>query len=481
MFRMINPVRDYAWGSTTALTRLFGWPETQTPQAEIWMGAHAVAPSSIEMTGTLEEDETPADHLQAVPLNELLAWHPEYAGDSAQDDDGRPALPYLLKVLAAAHPLSIQVHPDRARASAGYDAEEQAETPLNAPERSYKDRNHKPELIVALTEFAALCGFRPYSEAAADLTVLRNALEARGAEDVALRFLHELHLRLEQQDYAAALEHVLRTGQDEAEATARAVNALFSRRARRTDGSLPSDVDSPTPAPEAVEPLSDREQQTRSFPHSPAAPGLPAKVLDTLTRVTRAFPGDPGILVTLLLNRVDLSPGEALYLPAGNLHAYLHGVGVEVMANSDNVLRGGLTGKHIDVEELLAATDPQVLPVPRCAAEASGPGRYSYRPPVEEFQLKRIDFPDAGGPVGLRPQGPAVLLCTQSTMEVRVQDGVDDGGSETLRLATGESAFLPASHSYTVDAVDDDAQAFLAVPGTAPEVPMPENPAPETA
>ena len=447
------------------------------------MGAHPAAPSSVHLRDT--SDGTRKDTLG---LDELLTRHPEYAGKAEPSESGMPSLPYLLKVLAAAQPLSIQVHPDKERAGAGYEAEEASGVPAGAPERNYKDRNHKPELIVALTDFAALCGFRPHAEAAADLALLQDALGARDTGDAVLTCLDRLQHLLEQQDHAAALEHLLRSGREEAVAASRAVNSLFSRRARRADEN-PSPEEEPEPPaessvaenPDAETPGAETAEQTPSSAPT-RAPELPAKLLDTLTRVSRAFPGDPGILVTLLLNRVDLSPGEALYLPAGNLHAYLHGVGVEVMANSDNVLRGGLTSKHIDVDELLAATDPQVLPLPHCTAEASGAGRFSYRPPFEEFQLKRIQFPEAGGPVGLRPQGPAVLLCTQSTVEVRLQEGVDDGGSETLRLATGESAFLPASLSYTVDAVDDGAaQAFLAVPGTAPEVPMPESPAPETA
>lgn len=481
MFRMTNPVQDYAWGSTTALTRLFEWPETQTPRAEVWMGAHPAAPSSVQWAPTAGGEGSPAqDEVQTLRLDELLSRHPEYAGSCGSPEPGTTAVPYLLKVLAAAQPLSIQVHPDKERAQAGYDAENAAGVPLDAPERNYKDGNHKPELIVALTEFAALCGFRPHAEAAADLAVLRDALEARDAGDVVLSCLDRLQHRLEQQDHAAALEHLLRSGREESVAAARAVNALFSRRARRADDP-PTDGD-----PESIPAGGSAAEETPQPAPSSAAPlttpELPAKLLDTLTRISRAFPGDPGILVTLLLNRVDLSPGEALYLPAGNLHAYLHGVGVEIMANSDNVLRGGLTSKHIDVDELLAATDPQVLPLPHCAAEASGAGRFSYRPPFEEFQLKRIQFPEAGGPVGLRPQGPAVLLCTQSAVELRLQEGSAGAGPESLRLTAGESAFLPASRSYTVDAAGQGAaQAFLAVPGTAPEVPMPENPAPETA
>lgn len=422
MLRMTNPVRNYAWGSTTAFSTHFGWAPSATPRAEIWMGAHPAAPSSV--TGP---DGGP------TPVHQLCPG-------------GSDSFPFLLKVLAADRPLSIQTHPTAERAAAGYVAEEAAGIPLDSPQRSYVDTHHKPELIVALSSFSALCGFRPYAEAKEELCTLRDVLERLPAapspadEDggsaagetpdgepplTPLFVFDRLVTFLDHEDYSGALDYVLRSGREDCAQAAAAVNALFSRRARQA------------PRPST---------------------GLPAKTLDTLTRVSRSFPGDPGILVTLLMNRVDLGPGEALHLPAGNLHAYLYGLGVEVMANSDNVLRGGLTDKHVDVEELLAVTQCEVLPVPRCPAEPAGPGRYSYRPPFEEFQLKRIEFPQAGGPVRLQPAPPAVLLCTSGELTLS-----DDAGQE-LTLGAGESALLTEGDGVVVSA-DGQAQAFLALPG----------------
>lgn len=421
MFRMTNPVRDYAWGSTSAFSTHFGWAPSATPQAEIWMGAHPAAPSSV-----IGDDGT------RTSLQDL---HPGAAESS---------FPFLFKVLAADKPLSIQTHPTKERAAAGYAAEDAAGLALDARERNYVDTNHKPELIVALGSFSALCGFRPHAEAKEELCGLRDVLEkipARPAHDgggdtsaepplTPLFVFDRLVTFLDHEDYAGALDYILRSGREDCSQASAAVNALFSRRARQA-------------------------------PHP--GTGLPAKTIDTLTRVTRSFPGDPGILVTLLMNRVDLSPGEGLYLPAGNLHAYLYGLGVEIMANSDNVLRGGLTDKHVDVDELLTVTQCDVLPVPRCEAEPSGPGRYSYRPPFEEFQLKRIEFPEAGGPVGLQPTLPAVLLCTAG--ELRVLGSPDREDGEDLILSAGESVLLGDEDKAVSISAEDEAQAFLALPG----------------
>ena len=435
MYRMLNPIREYAWGSPTAMAEMFGWPTSSTPQAEMWMGAHPASPSSVISEAT-------------IPLDDFLERYPESLGEHAE-------LPFLLKVLAAQKPLSIQAHPSPDIAAAGYAAENDAGLPLDAPERTYRDPRHKPELVVALSDFSALCGFRPYRDSKADLRVLREALaeteqRARTAsrDTDSLRPLEVFDILLgfvAKEDYPGALNYILRNRHDECSRAASAVNSLISGRAQKQ-----------TAPPEG---------------NVPAQPSLdlPSPTIDTLTQVTQSFPGDPGILVTLLMNREDLAPGEALYLPAGNLHAYLYGVGVEVMANSDNVLRGGLTNKHIDIDQLLAVTRCDVLPIPHCAAELSGPGRYNYRPPFEEFQLQRIEFPEAQGAVNLRPEGPAILLCTAG--ELRVQSDAENSGGfpgETdVTMPAGESVFLPAGHpSITIShTAGDRAQAFLTRPG----------------
>ncbi|MCH8565570.1 mannose-6-phosphate isomerase, class I [Nesterenkonia sp. LB17] len=428
---MINPVREYAWGSTTAFSELFGWAASATPRAEIWMGAHPGDPSSLQLA--------PESVRQPVEVTSL----PDYLRGS---DQAPGSFPFLLKVLAAEHPLSIQSHPTADRARRGFAAEEAAGIALDAPHRSYKDPNAKPELIVALTEFSALCGFRPHAKAAAALTSLSSAVAGveRPADDQQLpALLDRLHDFVAAQDYAGALEHLLRSGRDATQAAAEELHRFLGR-ADLPDG------------------------------HGRAAlrDALDPGTREMLAHVSAAFPADPGVFVTLLLNRVRLQPGESIYLPAGNLHAYLHGVGVELMGNSDNVLRGGLTSKPLAVDELLSVTDFGVLPVPHCPVQESGPAprRTQYQAPFEEFQLELIEFP---GETVLDRLGPGIVLCTAGTFTLHAPDAAsseDAAGEELtaapgtprmLTLTPGESAFLPAIAGHRLSA-SAHAQAFLA-------------------
>ncbi|MBO0594510.1 mannose-6-phosphate isomerase, class I [Nesterenkonia sp. E16_7] len=442
MFKMINPVRDYAWGSTTAFRELFGWAASATPQAELWMGAHPSGPSLLEL---------PSDGVQGP--GEITSL-PEYLHDSAQSSEN---FPFLLKVLAAEQPLSIQSHPTAERARLGFAAEETAGIARDAAHRSYKDPHAKPELIVALTEFSALCGFRPYTEAATVLESLRTWLAGLGhggaeqQDHPQLRsVLDRLHSCVVAQDYAAALEQLLGSHRDESVIAAGQLHGMLD----------------PVAGPR-------REGEAGGITASldPGTRGM-------LDQVSAAFPQDPGIFVTLLLNRVQLAPGESIYLPAGNLHAYLHGVGVELMGNSDNVLRGGLTGKHLDVEELLSVTDFGVLPVPHCPVQRShaDPRRTSYQAPFEEFALERFELP---GEATLERSGPGIVLCTAGELTLHAPRGTGDewappngtgvgagltSGSEKphmLTLTPGESAFLPDTAGHRLSAAAH-AQAFLA-------------------
>ncbi|GAB3179230.1 mannose-6-phosphate isomerase, class I [Nesterenkonia halophila] len=442
MFRMINPVQDYAWGSTSALTELFGWPPSAEPRAEVWMGAHPTAPSQV----VLDEDGP-----ETTSLDTLLADRPELAGAADGGSARAAGLPFLLKVLAAARPLSIQTHPDAERARAGFAAEDAAGIPRTDRRRCYPDPSPKPELLVALDEFAALSGFRDADEAAEDLEALVRLLRADGAgadgtdgsEDAeAVGSLADL---LAAGDHHGALEEILRGRREEFVAAAERITRLL--------------------APEAPALRADVLGRPG---------GLATSTADTLRRVAAAFPGDPGLLVTVLLQRVDLRPGEALFLPAGNLHAYLHGVGVEIMASSDNVLRGGLTGKHIDVDELLSVTEARRLPVPHCPPTTPAPGRRRYTPECRDFALERIELPEAGSPLALADEGPAVLLCTAGELVVErlaeeVRTGSADGaviprGAARLRLRPGQSAYLPATARHRLVG-GDSGQAFLATRG----------------
>ena len=370
MDRLDNTIRPYAWGSTTAIPGLLGAEPSGEPQAEMWMGAHPGAPS-----------RTPRG-----PLTEVIDEAPESELGRAAVARFGPRLPFLLKILAAGAPLSLQVHPDLAQAKEGYEDEERRGVPIDAPHRNYKDANHKPELICALTEFDGLCGFRAPSDAA-DLLA---ALEV----DSLKPYVDLLHAHPEE----AALREVL--------------TAVLS---------------------------ADREQMATTVSEAAAACARLGGAHAPYADLAHHYPGDPGVIAAMLLNHVRLQPGEALFLGAGVPHAYLNGLGVEIMANSDNVLRCGLTPKHVDVPELLRivrfeATDPGVL-----RPEATPEGEEVYETPIDEFRLSRCVLP-AGAPAhDLTLHTPQILLCTAGSVQA---------GDHTL--APGGSVFVPAGEKAEV-------------------------------
>ncbi|MER5429361.1 mannose-6-phosphate isomerase, class I [Streptomyces sp. NPDC002588] len=373
MDRLDNTIRPYAWGSPTAIPNLLGTEPTGEPQAEMWMGAHAGAPSRTER-GTLVEV------IGTDPRKEL--------GAPAVTKFG-PRLPFLLKLLAAGAPLSLQVHPDRRQAEEGYEDEERRGIPVDAPHRNYKDANHKPELICALTEFDGLCGFRPPLEAAA-------LLDGLGVDSLK-PYVDLLHARPEEAALREVLTAVLTADPEEMAHTVTAAAAACDR--------LGGD-------------------------YTPYA------------GIAHHYPGDPGVIAAMLLNHVRLQPGEALFLGAGIPHAYLDGLGVEIMANSDNVLRCGLTPKHVDVPELLRivrfeASDPGVL-----RPEASPDGEEVYDTPIDEFRLSRYVLPEGASAHDLTLPTPQILLCTAGK--------VTAGEHE---LAPGQSVFVPAGDKAEVSGV----------------------------
>ncbi|MFD5742830.1 mannose-6-phosphate isomerase, class I [Streptomyces massasporeus] len=370
MDRLDNTVRPYAWGSPTAIPQLLGVEPTGEPQAEMWMGAHPGAPSRTDR-GTLVEV------VDADPEKEL--------GPAAVARFG-PRLPFLLKILAAGAPLSLQVHPDLAQAKEGYADEERRGIPVDAPHRNYKDANHKPELICALTEFDGLCGFRDPLQAAALLDDL--------GVDSLKPYVDLLHAHPED----AALREVL--------------TAILT---------------------------ADRDEMSRTVTEAAAACDRLGGAYAPYADIAHHYPGDPGVIAAMLLNHVRLQPGEALYLGAGVPHAYLDGLGVEIMANSDNVLRCGLTPKHVDVPELLRIvrflpSDPGVL-----RPEASPDGEEVYETPIDEFRLSRYVLPEAGAAHDLTRPTPQILLCTAGTVRAGEHD-----------LTPGESVFVPAGEKAEV-------------------------------
>nr|WTB31632.1 mannose-6-phosphate isomerase, class I [Streptomyces sp. NBC_00830] len=377
MDRLSNTVRPYAWGSTTAIPELLGTAPTGEPQAEMWMGAHPGAPSRL--TRIFGASEAPTER----PLNDIIAADPERELGPAAVEKFGPRLPFLLKLLAAGAPLSLQVHPDLAQAKKGYEDEERRSVPIDAPHRTYKDANHKPELICALTPFEGLCGFRRPTEAA-------QAMAALGVDSLK-PYVDLLGAHPEEAALREVLTAILTADPVEMAETVTAAAAA----AERLGGA-----------------------------HAPYA------------RIAHHFPGDPGVIAAMLLNYVQLQPGEALFLGAGVPHAYLGGLGVEIMANSDNVLRCGLTPKHIDVPELLRivrfeATDPGIL-----RPEASPSGEELYETPVDEFRLSRFDLSPGAAPVDLTRSTPQILLCTAGAPRVGILD-----------LAPGASVFVPSGET----------------------------------
>ncbi|MFF4171018.1 mannose-6-phosphate isomerase, class I [Streptomyces sp. NPDC001744] len=364
MDRLVNTVRPYAWGSTTAIPELLGTTPTGEPQAELWMGAHPGAPSRTGR-GALNL------LIDADPVREL--------GERTVEKFG-PRLPFLFKVLAAGAPLSLQVHPDLEQARAGFAAEEAAGIPVDAPHRTYKDANHKPELICALTPFEGFCGFRAPARAA-DLIAGLGVDSLKPYADLLLAHPEE-----------AALREVL--------------TALLTADPEEMAHTV-------TEAAEAADRLGGA--------HAPYA------------TLAHHYPRDPGVVAAMLLHHVRLQPGEALYLGAGVPHAYLDGLGVEIMANSDNVLRCGLTPKHVDVPELLRVVrfepaDPAVL-----RPEASPEGEEVYETPTDEFRLSRFVRAEGAAPADITVPTPQVLLAVAGRPQV--------GGTA---LSPGESVFVPA-------------------------------------
>ncbi|KQV22171.1 MULTISPECIES: mannose-6-phosphate isomerase, class I [unclassified Kitasatospora] len=383
MDRLANTVRPYAWGSVTTIPELLGVEATGEPQAELWMGAHPSAPSRVDRGGGPRA------------LDELIEADPQ--GELGAETVARfgPALPFLFKVLAAGAPLSIQAHPTLAQATSGFAAEEARGIPLDAPERNYRDANHKPELICALDEFEGLCGFRQPAEAA-DLLASLDVPEL------------------------TPLVELLRN-KPESEALSEAVAGILSM-----TGESAAAVVAATAA--AIERAAAADDPTGQFAGYAFA--------------AREFPGDTGLLIGLLLNHFVLQPGEALYLGAGLPHGYLRGTGTEIMANSDNVLRCGLTPKHVDVAELLRVVDfragrPEVL---RPTADSNGEELYPV--PIDEFRLSR--FVLAGAARVLDGRAPQILLCTEGSAELTAADGT------VLTLDRGQSAFLPGTGTETV-------------------------------
>ncbi|GAA4890803.1 mannose-6-phosphate isomerase, class I [Actinomycetospora straminea] len=406
-------VRTYAWGSRTHLAELLGEEvPSPHPQAELWLGAHRDEPSRL-VTGHAPGN----DGADTRSLADVLREDPAGTLGPTRRERWSDRLPYLLKVLAAEEPLSLQAHPSAEQAAAGYAREEAAGVPRTAAERNYPDPLPKPELLCALTEFHALAGFRDPAETVA----LLRALDVRALD-------HHTELLAAQPD-------------------ADGLRALFTTwitlPQRAVDDIVPALLDG-------------------CVAHARARGAFTTEAR-TLLDLGERYPGDAGVLAALLLNRLALAPGQCLYQPAGSPHAYLAGAGVELMANSDNVLRCGLTPKHVDVPELLRVLD--FAPGPPTLLPGEGRGPVTRFTPSEYFSLARCaftgdeaDLPDDG--VALGVEGPRIVVTVEGRVRLRTSRGQD------REVPRGTAAWLPACDGpVTVAPVDGPALAFVAADG----------------
>lgn len=384
MHELDGAIRDYAWGSRSVIAELQGRPTpSDGPEAEYWLGAHPSAPATVLWAGA------------RVELPQLLAAEPRHwLGDEVLNRFGH-RLPFMLKLLAPERALSLQAHPDAEQARAGYAAEEAA-----GEHRNYVDPYHKPELLVAVQPFEALCGFRAPAASA-------DALAGLGVAAL------------------APVVAALRTGVD---GLADAVRMLLAwpegQRGELVATAVRGAAQAPTPESELVR------------------------------RLAAQYPADPGVLVALLLNHVHLDPGQAIWMPAGNLHAYLRGCGVEILAASDNVLRGGLTPKRVDVPELLRVLRFEVLADPVVSPIEVAPGIVTWRVPVDDFALYRVRVEDTVA--DLDPIGPRVVLCVNGRLEIR-------DAAEAVILEGGQAAFGSAGAGPLI--LTGKGEAYVAAAG----------------
>ncbi|MCF8067425.1 MAG: mannose-6-phosphate isomerase, class I [Desulfobacterales bacterium] len=389
-----NKIQNYAWGSLTAIPELLSEKPDGKPQAELWMGAHPKASSMVR-----EKDGW-------TSLSALIEKKPtDILGKHAVERFG-PSLPYLFKVLAAVKPLSIQAHPSIEQARAGFENENKLGIPLTAPHRNYKDSNHKPECICALTPFWALCGFRPFEEMISlfeevcpmclfdDLTIFKLKADKNGFK----RFFKRI----------VSLESGRRGALVEAAATNAAklckVNPVF----------------------------------------------------EWMNRLYREYPGDIGIFAPVLLNLICLEPGQALYLPAGELHSYLDGTGIELMANSDNVLRGGLTPKYVDIEELLKILNFEARTLDILTPVSMNETTSEYVTPAEEFILSVINLSEGQAYKSKQDHGVEIMLCVSG--RAVIEEDVDD---KKIAVEKGDSFVIPASAGGYI--IKGTAKIFMAL------------------
>jgi mannose-6-phosphate isomerase len=373
-----NPVQTYDWGSKTEIQALIGdRGAIGKPMAELWMGAHPKSPSQVLIDGKWQF------------LDRVIKKDPESILGKSTAKKFSNQLPFLFKILAAERPLSVQVHPTIQMAKEGFLRENKLGIPLDSSNRSYRDSNHKPEILCALTFFHGLKGFRDIREIISLM------------DDLSIPTL------------APELDHLRR------HLNSKGLKAFFSN-LMTMDKSRQNAI-----AHESVESAIHLVDKDQAF--------------GWITKLNSEYPGDIGILSPIILNLVVLKPGEAIYLPPGELHAYLDGLGIELMANSDNVLRGGLTPKHIDVPELLNVVNFEYGPVRKVKAIKRDLCQTVYEIPSEEFQLSVISVDKSKIFMSSESHGAEILICTEGKADID-----QSGREEILSVVRGQSLFIPS-------------------------------------
>ena len=392
MKRLTGTVRTYSWGSYDAIPDILGKEADGKPWAEYWLGAHETSPSTLD----------------GIPLTDYIHAHPDELGDRSRKIFGA-RLPFLLKILSAYHPLSLQAHPDAAMARAGFARENQDGIGVDDPHRTFVDDWPKLEILVALSDFEGLCGFRDPHET----RQLFDELEVLTPTDPVLGSLTE-------RSGSAALAETF-------------LNCLAGDDVRRqivtevVSGAV-NHVGEDTPLGEFAR---------------------------TTVELDEYFPGDPSILAALMLNRVHLKPGQALSVPPGLMHSYLSGTGIEIMADSNNVVRGGLTNKHIDIDSLIQIVSFQTQEPRIIAAEEVDPGMRVFPGIDNQFRLWQLD---------LDTTCPAMMPASELARILLITDGyaVCSGSHGTDEIVRGQAVWIPAGERVQIDG---DCDGFIAAAG----------------
>lgn len=377
LYLLTNTIQNYTWGSLNGISQITGTQNIdQKPMAEMWMGAHPLAPSLLEHDGKL------------ISLNNFIALNPELLLGSSTAKTFVNTLPFLFKILSAQTPLSLQVHPSLTQAKHGFKKENSLEIPLHAFNRNYKDANHKPEIMLALSPFKALCGFRPFNQIL-DLFAL---FPLKKLQEIKNSFTNS-------KNYVLLYKNLLEIHEEEAKGI----------------------------CTQAVIIAQSLVEENKDFYTKQAALFI--------LHLAQSYPFDLGILAPLYLNCLEFNEGQAIFLPAGIIHAYIQGTGLELMANSDNVMRGGLTSKYIDKTELLSILDnktylPQILEIDVNKSTSS------YQTPAKEFVLSKLQIePSLDFVCG---KVPHIILCTEGSGDFFAQE-------TKISFTKGDSFFVPAS------------------------------------